>query len=102
MSLATERQRRHSTLVAGALDLAASLTDQAVDLFDRLIGTMFRKADARHARAFQADGRAINEKVRLYARVGAALIAAHGCLGPAPRSPLPAEREVCDASQDHA
>ena len=37
---------------------------------------MFRKADERHARAFQTDGRAINEKVRLYARVGAALIAA--------------------------
>jgi hypothetical protein len=71
-----ERQRRHATLVAVALDLAASLMDQAVDLFDRLIGTMFRKANERHARAFQADGRAINEKVRLYARVGAALIAA--------------------------
>ena len=71
-----ERQRRHATLVAVTLDLAASLTDQAIDLFDRLIGTMFRKADERHARAFQADGRAINEKVRLYARVGAALIAA--------------------------
>ena len=71
-----ERQRRHATLVAVALDLAASLTDQAVNLFDRLIGMMFRKADERHARAFQADGRAINEKVRLYARVGAALIAA--------------------------
>ena len=37
---------------------------------------MFRKAEGLHARAFQADGRAINEKVRLYARVGAALIAA--------------------------
>ena len=37
---------------------------------------MFSKAETRHARAFQADGRAINEKVRLYARVGAALIAA--------------------------
>ena len=37
---------------------------------------MFRKAEGRHARAFQADARAINEKVRLYARVGAALIAA--------------------------
>ena len=71
-----ERQRRHATLVAVALDLAGSLTDQAINLFDRLIGTMFRKADERHARAFQADGRAINEKVRLYARVGAALIAA--------------------------
>ncbi len=35
---------------------------------------MFSKAEMRHARAFQADGRAINEKFRLYARVGAALI----------------------------
>jgi hypothetical protein len=38
---------------------------------------MFRKAEGRQARALQADGRAINEKVRLYARVGAALITAH-------------------------
>ena len=71
-----ERQRRHATLVAISLDFAASLTDQAIDLFDRLVGGIFRKAEGRHARAFQADARAINEKVRLYARVGAALIAA--------------------------
>src|SRR5260370_34542560 len=71
-----ERQRRHAALVAVTLDLIADLTDQAIDLLDRLVGTMFRKAEGRHARAFQADGRAINEKVRLYARVGAALIAA--------------------------
>jgi hypothetical protein len=71
-----ERQRRHATLVAIALDFTASLTDQAIDLFDRLVGGIFRKAEGRHARAFQADARAINEKVRLYARVGAALITA--------------------------
>src|SRR5271166_4431601 len=71
-----ERQRRHATLVATSIELAASLTDQAIDLFDRLVGAMFRKAEGRHARAFQSDARAINEKVRLYARVGAALIAA--------------------------
>jgi TnpA family transposase len=71
-----ERQRRHATLVAVTLELIADLTDQAIDLFDRLVGTMFRKVESRHARAFQADGRAINEKVRLYARIGAALIAA--------------------------
>ena len=35
-----ERQRRHAALVAVILDLAAGLTDQAVDLFDRLIGMM--------------------------------------------------------------
>src|SRR5271156_159745 len=47
-----ERRRRHATLVAVTLDLTASLTDQAINLFDRPIGTMFRKADERHARAF--------------------------------------------------
>ena len=72
-----ERPRRHATLVAIGLDLCAGLTDQAVDMFDRLIAAMFRKAEGRHARAFQGDAKAINEKVRLYARVGAALIAAH-------------------------
>ena len=72
-----ERPRRHATLVAISLELCANLTDQAVDLFDRLVGAMFRKAEGRQARAFQADARANNEKVRLYARVGAALIAAH-------------------------
>ncbi len=71
-----ERQRRHATLVATTLDLSASLTDAAIDLFDRLVGAMFRKAEGRHTRAFQADARAINDKVRLYARVGGALIAA--------------------------
>ena len=71
-----ERQRRHATLVAVSLDLTASFTDQAIDLFDRLVGAMFRKAEGRQSRAFQSDARAINEKVRLYARVGAALIAA--------------------------
>ena len=63
-------------MVAITLDFGASLTDQAIDLFDRLVGGIFRKAEGRHARAFQADARAINEKVRLYARVGAALITA--------------------------
>jgi TnpA family transposase len=72
-----ERQRRHATLVAVSLDLTANLTDQAIDLFDQLVGAMFRKAEGRQARAFQSDARAINEKVRLYARVGAALISAH-------------------------
>jgi len=71
-----ERQRRHATLVAIALDLQANLTDQAISLFDGLVGSMFRRAEGRQARAFQADARAINDKVRLYARVGGAVIAA--------------------------
>ena len=78
-----ERQRRHATLTAVVLDLAPSLTDHAIDLFDRLVGAMFRKAEGRHARTFQTDGRAINEKVRLYAKIGAALILARDGQGDA-------------------
>ena len=57
-----ERQRRHATLVAIGLDLGAVLTDQAIDLFDRLVGAMFRKAEGRQARAFQAEARAIDRR----------------------------------------
>jgi len=71
-----EPQRRYATLAAILLEASATLTDQILELHDRLIGTFFSKARHKHERAFMADGRALNEKVRLYAKVGAALIAA--------------------------
>lgn len=37
---------------------------------------MFRKAQGRHDRDFRADGRAINEKLRLFVKVGKALVVA--------------------------
>jgi hypothetical protein len=40
---------------------------------------MFRKVESRHARAFQADGRAINEKVRLYVPISTASSRAAAC-----------------------
>ena len=48
-----------------------------MEVFDRLVGALFRKAEGQQERAFRSDARAINEKVRLYAKVGAALIATH-------------------------
>lgn len=71
-----EPERRHATLVLICTDLRTQLTDQAIDLFDRLIGTMFRKAQGRHDRDFKADGRAINEKLRLFVEVGKAIVVA--------------------------
>lgn len=71
-----EPVRRYATLVAILLDASATLTDETLELHDRLIGTFFSKAKHRYEQAFTADGRALNDKVRLYAKVGAALIAA--------------------------
>jgi TnpA family transposase len=69
-----ERLRRHATLVAIALDISATLTDQILDLHDRLMGSFFTRSKHKYADRFAADGKALNAKVRLYAEVGAALI----------------------------
>jgi TnpA family transposase len=69
-----EPRRRHATLVAVLIETAATLTDEILDLHDRLIGGLFARAKNRYRRSFAEAGKAINDKVRLYARVGAALL----------------------------
>jgi TnpA family transposase len=69
-------ERRYATLVAFLLEMSASLTDEAIELHDRLIGQYHNWSHQAHADQFQQSGRAINEKVRLYASVGSALITA--------------------------
>jgi TnpA family transposase len=68
--------RRHATLVAVVLDTMATLTDETLEMHERAIGREFKKAERRHLDAFRENGKAINEKVRLYAAVGRALIEA--------------------------
>ena len=71
-----EPQRRYATLVALAIEGMATVTDEIIDLHDRIIGKLFAVAKNKHQQQFQASGKAINEKVRLYARVGQALLEA--------------------------
>ena len=68
--------RRRATLVATVLDTATRLTDEGVALFDRAVGRMFRRAEVQEEHAVLRDARAVNDKVRLLARLGAALIEA--------------------------
>lgn len=66
--------RRYATLVAFLLETSTLLTDTAIEMHDRMIGKLFRRSELFRDQKFQHDGKAINEKVRLYAKVGAALI----------------------------
>jgi TnpA family transposase len=68
--------RRRAILVATVLDTITRLTDDTVALFDRAVGRMFRRAETRERDALLRDTWAINDKVRLLAKLGAALIAA--------------------------
>jgi len=69
-----ENRRRHATLIAVLLDTEATITDQILDMHDRIVGRMFNEAKRKHEQGFAESGKAINEKVRLYVRVGHALI----------------------------
>jgi TnpA family transposase len=71
-----ETDRRHATLIAILLDTSATLIDEILNLHDRLIGSFFTKSKHKYEKCFAADGKAVNEKVRLYAKVGKALIEA--------------------------
>lgn len=71
-----EAQRRYATLVALAIEGMATVTDEIIDLHDRILGKLFNAAKNKHQQQFQASGKAINAKVRLFGRIGQALIEA--------------------------
>ena len=71
-----EQDRRYATLVALAVEGTATVTDEVIDLHDRIVGTLFNAAKHKHQEQFQTDGKAINDKFRLSARVGHALLEA--------------------------
>ena len=72
-----EPPRRYATLVAAVLEARATVIDEIIDLHDRIIGPGCSTCAGRnHERQFQESGKSINEKVRLFYRVGRALVEA--------------------------
>lgn len=71
-----EAERRYATLVAIVLDSAATITDEIFNLHDRLMGSYFTRVKHKYDSRLASDGKAVNEKVRLYAQIGSALVAA--------------------------
>lgn len=60
------------------LDTLARVTDDGGGTFGRTVGRMFRRAEVAEGDALLRDACAVNDKVRLLARLGAALIEARG------------------------
>jgi hypothetical protein len=52
----------------------ANVTDEIIDLHDRILGKLFNVAKNKHQKQFQASGKAINDKVLLYGQIGQALL----------------------------
>lgn len=71
-----EQIRRYATLVALAIEMIATLTDEIIDLNDRIIGNIFNEARKKHQRQFQYSGKTINQQMILYGKIGQALLGA--------------------------
>ena len=71
-----EDERRYATLVALAIEGMATVIDELIDLHDRIMVKVFSAARNQHQEQFQKHGKAINDKVLLYSKVGRALVAA--------------------------
>ena len=71
-----EAKRRHGLLVAMVAELRRDLIDQAILMHDKMMGQFFNRSEWQQKEAFHKRGKAINEKVRLYAKIGKALIRA--------------------------
>ena len=69
-----ESSRRYATLVALVIEAMATLTDEIIELHDKIIGKLFNAAKHKHEKEFQSSGKAINDKVRLYNRIGQVLL----------------------------
>lgn len=69
-----EPERRYATLVAVVLESTATVIDELVDLHDRILVKLFSGAKHKHQQQFQKQGKAINDKVRLYSKIGQALL----------------------------
>lgn len=69
-----EPERRHATLAALVIEGSSTVTDQIIDLHDRIMIKLLATARHKHQQAFQSQGKAINNKVRLYSAVGHALL----------------------------
>ena len=50
------------------------MIDEIIDSHDRFMGTLFSRAKRNHAARFHESGKAVNDKVRLYSRIGRALL----------------------------
>lgn len=71
-----EPQRRHATLTAIVVEACATVTDEIVDLHDRILGRLFNLAKKKHREEFHLSGKSINDKIRQYSKIGRALLEA--------------------------
>lgn len=69
-----ERRRRLATLVAFAIETEAALTDAALVMVGKMVGSLFRRADRTRSERLLGAARLLKDTARVHARLGRLLI----------------------------
>lgn len=69
-----DESQRYALLVALLLETRATLTDEILAMHDRIMGKLLARAKRKHEEAFLESAQTINEKIRIFAKVGQALL----------------------------
>ncbi len=69
-----ERRRRLATLVAFAIEMEAALTDAALVMVEKMVGSLFRRADRTRSERLLGTARLLKDTARLHARLGHLLV----------------------------
>ena len=84
-----ERRRRLATLVAFAIETEAALTDAALVMVGKMVGSLFRRADRTRSERLLGAARLLKDTARHRARLGHLLIDARARSRPAARDHRP-------------
>lgn len=69
-----ERRRRVATLVAAVIVLEAALTDAALVMAEKMVGSLFRRADRTRSERLLGEARLLKDTARVHAQLGRLLI----------------------------
>lgn len=73
-----DTHRRLTTLVVFAREMEAVLTDAAITIFDKMLGSVFRRADNRHKKHLVARAKTLDASTRALLGMAEAMLAAKG------------------------
>jgi hypothetical protein len=74
-----DTQRRLATLVVFAREMEAILTDAAIVMFDKMLGSVFRRADQAHKEHVADRAKMLNASTRALLGMAKAMLAAKAC-----------------------
>lgn len=69
-----EQNRKYATLIAVLLDIRETITDEIIEIHDKIMNSLFKDAKNKQNKELQNSGKNINNQLNMYLKLGTALL----------------------------